>query len=256
MHEPDTLVEFGSAAKALDNSGRVGGHLVRWGDAENTDISSYRDFFAKDTDHWAEFPAKVPVIYHHGQDGRLGLTRLGTAEIKADEAGLWIEGQLNLRDDYERKVWEMVKAGKLGLSSGSAPHLVRREKQSNGSHKITSWPIVEASLTPTPAEPRILVHALKSLIGDDADTTPSLISTLESLATDAERACVLTESAIKSRAREGRSLPVEKVAALKALADAFGRLLHEATAPDRAAEARKRLLRARLEWAASGAKES
>jgi hypothetical protein len=107
-------------------------------------------------------------------------------------------------------------------------------------------------LTPTPAEPRILVHALKSLIGDDADTTPSLISTLESLASDVERARGLCERAYKSREREGRSLSAEKVGAIKALHDSLGRLIQEATAPDRAAVARKRLLRARLELAASG----
>lgn len=256
MPDVDTLVEFGGAAKALDDAGRVGGHLVLWGDAEHTDISPYRDYFAKDTRFRLEHRTAVEAIYHHGRDPILQDREIGLGSVKADEIGLWYEGQLHLRDEYERKVWAMVKAGKLGLSSGSVPHLVRREKQANGSHKITSWPIVEASLTPTPAEPRILVHALKSPMCDDADTAPSLVSTLESLATDAERARVLTESAIRSRAREGRSLPAEKVAALKALRDGLDRLIREATAPDRAADARKRLLREGLAYAASGVGES
>ena len=45
----------------------------------------------------------------------------------------------------------------LGWSSGSVPHLVQRTKGSlPGTQKITSWPIVELSLTPTPAEPRTI----------------------------------------------------------------------------------------------------
>ncbi len=249
MDEFDTLIEFGGAAKALDETGRFGGHLVLWGDADHTDLSSYKDYFAKETDHWAEFPARVPVIYSHGQDAKLGIKRIGTAEVKADDVGLWLEGQLALRDEYERKIFGMIKEGKLGLSSGSAPHLVRRDKQSNGSHKIVSWPIAEASLTPTPAEPRILVHALKSLVGGEADSAKSLAETLESLATDVERARVLAERAHKARMSAGRSLSAEKVAALKALSDSLVRLHEAASAP---AEARKRLARARLAMAASG----
>ena len=39
----------------------------------------------------------------------------------------------------------------MGLSSGTAPHLVEREAQANGSHKITRWPLgLDASSRPSP----------------------------------------------------------------------------------------------------------
>src|SRR5262249_30819551 len=71
-------------------------------------------------------------------------------KTRRDEIGIWAETVLNLADDYERQVYEMVKAGKLGWSSGSSMHRTRKAADGH----IKSWPILEGSLTPTPAEPR------------------------------------------------------------------------------------------------------
>jgi phage head maturation protease len=247
----DALVLFGGAAKALDDSGRFGGYLVLFGDAEHPDASTYKDYFAADTDYWSDLPATLPVIYGHGQDPMIRARRLGRGTVKADDdgAGLWLEGQLALRDAYEQKVWQMIQDGKLGLSSGSAPHLIRRDKQGNGTHKVASWPLVEASLTPTPAEPRILVHALKSLGLGGAAPAPSLAESLATLATDARGLVVLVERALKAREAEGRDLSAPKLAALKEAHAELGRLIATASAP---AEARKRLASAYLAYAASG----
>ena len=50
----------------------------------------------------------------------------------------------------------------FGLSSGAASHLVER-KAVDGGHEITSWPLSEISITPTPAEWRTSCGAIKSL---------------------------------------------------------------------------------------------
>jgi HK97 family phage major capsid protein len=61
-------------------------------------------------------------------------------------------------------VVQLVEKGALGWSSGSVGHLTRRSGKS-----ITQWPIVELSLTPTPAEPRTLgVELIKSLSATDS----------------------------------------------------------------------------------------
>ena len=153
------------------------------------------------------------AIYHHGLDATLGLQKLGPVELKADEVGVWAEAQLKLRSDYERKILEMARAGKLGWSSGSASHLVRREKQSNGSHKILSWPIAEASLTPAPAEPRAQVVALKSLL-DDPDSGESFVA-----------ACLKSASDLGEAARRFAKVGTSKREAIKALRDALNGLL-------------------------------
>jgi HK97 family phage major capsid protein len=85
---------------------------------------------------------------------------MATAEFQ--DVGVWVETQLEMRDEYEKRLMELAAAGKLGWSSGAAGHLVERE-QVGKSYHIKSWPIAEASLTPTPAEPRNTVISVKSL---------------------------------------------------------------------------------------------
>jgi hypothetical protein len=66
-------------------------------------------------------------------------------------------------------VLELVDQGALGWSSGSLPHLV--DVATDG--YIRRWPIVEGSLTPTPAEPRytdvVAVKAAFTALGLSTD---------------------------------------------------------------------------------------
>ena len=168
----DTLVSFGGEIKALDDNGMIGGYLVRFGSADSPDVSRNRDFFTSDTDFGLNVTTKTAMIWNHGLDPIIeakheGGSCLGVGDLTRDDVGVWVEHQLNLRDDYERKMFEMVKAGKLGYSSGTAAHRVRRERQGNGTHHIKVWPLgADASLTPTPADPYLASAAtsLKSLV--------------------------------------------------------------------------------------------
>lgn len=156
---PDEVVVYlGGEVKALGN-GRVGGLLVRHSDETTPDLTD--DFFDAKTD--IHFSDNLPVLYQHGMDSKMGKRVLGSATAKRDDVGVWLEAQLNLRDEYEKAIYGMVEQKKLGWSSGAIAHLVDRELSSNGkSYHIKSWFIGEASLTPTPAEPRNVVESLKS----------------------------------------------------------------------------------------------
>lgn len=172
---PETLIQFGSEVKALNDTGRVGGFLVLFGDATTGDLSKYRDYFDAAT-YYGNHKTSA-VIYNHALDEQLKGTVLdceGALEVK--DAGVWIESQLELRDDYEKAVFKMVKDKKLGWSSGTASHLVEREPVNEGkAHHVTRWPLgLDASLTPTPADYRNVAqvvslkswdHHLKSLAG-------------------------------------------------------------------------------------------
>jgi phage head maturation protease len=155
----DTMISFGGAVKSL-GSGRIGGYLVQFTGPNDPDLVG--EYFTPETDFWLDGETTKRVIYHHGFDKKLGIRQLGRAALKIDDVGVWVEAQLDLRDEYERKVEAMAKAGKLGWSSGSATHLYKTERV-GAAKRITSWPIVEATLTPTPAEFRAKVVALKSL---------------------------------------------------------------------------------------------
>lgn len=159
-----TLVNFGSAIKA-DDSGGVRGYLVRFG---GQDLEG--DYFTKETDFGRPMKSgdRVPMnlYYHHGQDRTIGKSRIGTGYITMDDKGLWYEAQVEMADEYQKMIADLAKSGKLGYSSGATGHMVERKKSADGRYEITRWPIGEASLTPTPAEPMNMVKSLKDMYGE------------------------------------------------------------------------------------------
>ena len=164
----DPLVSFGEEVKAtrLENGDvKLGGYLVRFGDAAKTDLTG--DYFTKNTDFgetdksssW--FNHRMPVSYKKRQF--VYDEQLPDATLKKDDIGVFAEIILGARNEYEKMIAEMGLAGKLGWSSGTAPHLVDR-KQVGKANEITRWHLgLDASLTPTPAEFRNQVVPLKSL---------------------------------------------------------------------------------------------
>jgi HK97 family phage major capsid protein len=159
----DTPIFVGGEIKALDDNGRVGGYLVRFSTEADPDLTG--DYFTKETD-FGEF-GRLPLLYHHGMDAKIGKRRIGTATNHMDDAGIWAEAQLELRDEYEKYIFELAKAGKLGYSSGAAAHTVDRAEGNKAAH-IKQWYMAEASLTPTPAEYRNTVMPIKSLVTPQA----------------------------------------------------------------------------------------
>jgi len=162
-----TLVSFGSAIKA-DDKGIVRGYLVRFGGA---DLEG--DYFTKNTDFGRPFTTGVRepmnLYYHHGQDRTIGKSQIGFGFITKDDKGLWYEAQVQMADEYQKMIADLAKSGKLGYSSGATGHMVERKKIADGRYEITRWPIGEASLTPTPAEPMNMVKSLKDMYGDMED---------------------------------------------------------------------------------------
>ena len=152
----ETLVYPGGEVKALGD-GRVGGYLVRFTNPDDVDLEG--EYFDAATDYGTA--RESAAYYNHGMDARIGKRTLGTGALKSDDVGVWIEAQLQLRDEYEKAVYQLARAGKLGWSSGTAAHLVEKERKGSAVH-ITRWPLgLDASLTPTPAEPRNMAMPLK-----------------------------------------------------------------------------------------------
>ena len=175
----ETLVAFGGEVKSLGDN-RFGGYLVRFSSASDPDLVG--DYFTADTEfHLDENgTGKSIALYQHGLDSVLKKAPIGSATLKKDDVGVWMEAQLDLRkafleeiDPAKRKakqsqftkaLFGLIEAGKMGLSSGTASHLVEREKVGEAYH-IKTWPLgLDASLTPTPCEPRTAAVPLKSLI--------------------------------------------------------------------------------------------
>lgn len=141
---------------------RIGGYLVVWGDASSPDL--HGEFFTKGTEFNLDWFDKRPLLFHHGLDNSVKATAAGVIDLlRPDDTGLWMEAQIRKARKYMDKVVELIHKGVIGTSSGSLPHLVEVAKTG----EILKWPIVEGSLTPTPAEPKLFgsVGVIKSVCG-------------------------------------------------------------------------------------------
>lgn len=134
--------------------GRVGNYLCVWGAPEQRDLGD--EFFTPNTaELTAVFEAMgaIPSIYHHAMDTTLKSMVVGVVDrMEKDDTGLWIEAQIREHDLYKRMIMPLVAQRKLGWSSGTLPG-ARQVNKATG--EILRWPIVEASMTPTPAEWRM-----------------------------------------------------------------------------------------------------
>lgn len=141
------------AVKAL-GGGRIGGYAVLWGDPQRKDLT--KEYFTPDTaDLTAIFKqlGRLPNLYAHGGDGSVRSAIIGVIDTMIpDDIGLWYEAQLERASAYREAVLRLIERGLLGSSSGTLP--AAREVAPDG--HIKRWPIVEVSLTPAPAEYRML----------------------------------------------------------------------------------------------------
>ncbi len=165
----DFLVYFGDAVKA-GQGGKVEGYLVRFSNPRQPDITG--DFFTAETDFGFDKETTAGVYFHHGlpvetAKGAVAYReRIGTATLTRDEFGIYASAVLAKRNEYEALYSELVEQGKAGWSSGAAAHLVDREPVGGANH-VKRWVIAEASITPTPAEPRNAAISIKSLFTPD-----------------------------------------------------------------------------------------
>jgi phage head maturation protease len=161
----DSLTYYGGGVKAM-GGGKIGGYLVLFTPADSPDLQG--DHFTKATDFFIDDGDQRPVLYRHGMHPVIKSRKLGKARLTVDDVGVFIEGELEIRDKYEKAIYQLAEKGALGWSSGSMSHLVTRKKTGK-SFEILSWPIGEASLTPNPVEGRTSAIPLKSLVEEDVD---------------------------------------------------------------------------------------
>ncbi len=200
MVEGKTVDSFiiGDAVKALAGGG-IGGLAVRFGSEDEPDMSPTRDYFTKSTSYWLDAWERRPMLYHHAmEESTADDPVIGTwTKAAITNEGVWLEGELNRSYRYHAAIKELVRRGALRISTDSAPHLVRREAKNDGVHEIKRWPIVCASLTVSPAEPRLAGVSFKSLMDelglpDQEDTDDEKKSAIELELIEIEREQALT----------------------------------------------------------------
>lgn len=164
---PDLLAYDGGAIKRLPDDPETGalraaGYLVVFSGEDDPDLAG--DYFTKSTDFGAlsdGLPVTLPAYYDHGLDSTLKTERIGTATLKIDDVGVFADYTIARRKEYLAR---LLEEGHLGQSSGAVGHLVERAEGPAGkAWWLKTWPLGEASLTPTPAEPRTSAVPVKSL---------------------------------------------------------------------------------------------
>lgn len=125
------------------------GYAIVW---DSTDLEGER--FTRETDLGESLLGlkAYPLLYEHGMNHQIGAELIGrVVKTARDEIGLLIEAELERHTRYIELVRALAERDALGMSTGAVAHLVKREGR-----VIKTWPIVEVSLTPTPAEPKTL----------------------------------------------------------------------------------------------------
>jgi hypothetical protein len=108
------------------------------------------EYFSPRTDIKADWFPTRPVLWHHAQDQTLKDAILGTEDdLVKEEDGWWGTMWLDRSSQYWARVSALLAAAKVYGSSGALGHLVRKAKDG----EILTWPHIEQTLTPTPANP-------------------------------------------------------------------------------------------------------
>ena len=129
-------------------------------------VDLQNEYFTKNTFLGVEENSKTILMYNHGLDETLKRVPIGIttkyaiddyglsfeAEIKSINPNLWKDLQIEDNQKYLDAIKDLVKSGKLGVSSGAVGHSVIKSN-----NEIKQWLIGELSLTPTPAEPKTFI---------------------------------------------------------------------------------------------------
>jgi 2'-5' RNA ligase len=167
----DILISYGNSIKAYERKGdlvTVGAYGILWGDPSRRDLVG--DYFTKSTFLGARGGLGVDTMLHHGiplsSELKAYATELLPPTVKAedDDTGRFIATILDLRNQYQKKVFKGIEEEAFAWSSGANPRGVRRANNVK-TGEILQWPIMEFSFTPTPCEPRLFgsIMPLKSL---------------------------------------------------------------------------------------------
>jgi hypothetical protein len=241
---------------------------VKFAEGSDTIIEGYGVPFGLDLDGQQFTPATErhhdwfpkggrPILVDHGFDPTIKFTSIGS-ELSTEEReeGDWVRGQLDKANKYYSRVKKLIEAGKVGWSSAAPDHKVKIA--SDGT--IERWPVIEYSLTTTPAKPNTVAFAMKSALAaeilegieDSTDTVKQAAAELAaaieqtpesdpepvSLADHSEQVLAGVKAWVERmeersdfRMKVGRELSKANIEALRAAHATIGALLEKADKP-------------------------
>lgn len=146
--------------KALGQQ-RIGGYAVLWGDPDHRDVTN--EYFTPETEELDVIFQRMkalPSLYDHASDGAMKSAVVAKVDLmEPDDVGMWFEAQLLQSDKYRAAILQLIERGALGVSTGTLPWARKVAKDG----RILRWPIAEISLTPTPAEYRMMERPVSEI---------------------------------------------------------------------------------------------
>lgn len=165
-----SVVLMPGAKAIIDDAGYVDGWLAPYGGPVKGDLDLQGEKFTPATDFALNYYKTYPILVDHGMDPDIEAEKVGDIDIKdVRDRGVWVQGQLDRQNKYFEMLRELQAKGQLFWSSGALAHLVRKDRESG---EIRRWPIGEATLTMTPANP-FAVASVKSIYLPDPIEDPA-----------------------------------------------------------------------------------
>lgn len=237
---------------------------VKFAEGSDTIIEGYGVPFGLDLDgqqftaaterHHDWFPkGGRPILVDHGFDSTIKFSKVGE-ELSTEtlEEGDWVRGQLDKASKYYSRVKKLIDSGKVGWSSAAPDHKVKIAADGT----IERWPVIEYSLTVTPAKPNQVAFAMKSeqvsalsevsewgeslaaKIAEGIEQTPESDTEPVSLADHSEQVLAGMKAWVERmeersdfRMKVGRELSRANIESLRAAYQTIGALLEKADKP-------------------------
>ena len=197
----------------------IGGHGILFGGLFDGKDLDGEDFTAE-TDYMLDLVPRKLVYINHSEgaeletsDGKSIILQgiddpVGEViKVTPDDIGLYMELLFKKADQYWAVVESMLNSGKAGLSTGTVGHLARRKNKT-----ITRWPIIETSLTLTPAEPRTIdsVTRLKSTVKANPSLEAVLLEAVSPKVAQESHSDTATDNATVQREQEPPNIDKEQ----------------------------------------------
>ncbi len=122
-----------------------------------SDLTSLR--FTPKTDFALDLIKDRPLMFSHGLDKDVGFQRIGdVTSYRMTDKGIWAQAKLAESLEFKDEIRGLVEKGALGFSSGSVE---RWYDYSRKTGEVRSYPWIELSLTPRPADFDFEVHVTR-----------------------------------------------------------------------------------------------
>jgi HK97 family phage prohead protease len=115
--------------------------------------------FSRTIRDWRSTGRMIPLHWDHSSDPEDIVGHVDPANVAESEAGLVVQGKVDLETDRGREAWRLLKSNSVGFSFG---YMVTKSHDADGVGVLDEIDLYEVTITPSPANNHTRVLDLKS----------------------------------------------------------------------------------------------